>query len=68
MTIMVVQGGKQMKATDHRTTDTATPDSRVLDYVARAPMTYPVPFDLLPKWPPVPPSAMKNAEGKAGRS
>lgn len=27
------------------------PDTRVLDYVARAPMTYPVPFDLLPpKW------------------
>jgi hypothetical protein len=27
-------------------------DTRVLDYVARAPMTYPVPFELLPpKWP-----------------
>lgn len=27
-------------------------DTRVLDYVSRAPMTYPVPFHLLPKWPP----------------
>ncbi len=27
-------------------------DTRVLDYVARAPLTYPVPFGLLPpKWP-----------------
>ena len=27
-------------------------DTRVLDYVARAPLTYPVPFYLLPpKWP-----------------
>lgn len=25
------------------------PDTRVLDYIARAPMTYPVPLDLLPK-------------------
>ena len=34
--------------------ETATPgaDTRVLDYVARAPLTYPVPFNLLPpKWP-----------------
>ncbi|HEY0872140.1 MAG TPA: hypothetical protein VGD94_01615 [Vicinamibacterales bacterium] len=57
-----------MKATDRHTTDTPKPDTRVLDYVSRAPMTYPVPFDLLPKWPPVPASATKNAEGKAGRN
>jgi hypothetical protein len=30
----------------------AGPDTRVTEYALRAPMTYPVPFGLLPKWPP----------------
>lgn len=47
--------GGGLRAEDVRPTGTgAVPgaDTRVLDYVARAPLTYPVPFDLLPlKWP-----------------
>lgn len=59
-----------MNATDHRTTDNQKPDTRVLEYVARAPMTYPVPFDLLPKWPPARTSSTTKAkaEEKAGRN
>lgn len=54
--------------TTTRTPDTPGKDMRVLEYVARAPMTYPVPFDLLPKWPPARSSSTRKAEEKAGRS
>lgn len=56
-----------MMVGEERATD-ATVDARVLEYVARAPMTYPVPFDLLPKWPPVPRPAVSEVREKSGRS
>lgn len=57
-----------MGTADQRTTGGTKPDTRVLDYVARAPMTYPVPFDLLPKWPPVPKPSTPSSEEKADRN
>lgn len=56
-----------MIATDTRTQDATKVDARILDYVARAPMTYPVPFDLLPKWPPTRRPTTTAGE-KSGRS
>jgi hypothetical protein len=47
------EGGLQAKAVRPGEAGTLPgADTRVLDYVARAPLTYPVPFNLLPpKWP-----------------
>ena len=57
-----------MTATDTRTPDTPEADTRVLDYVSRAPMTYPVPFDLLPKWRLTPALPETKEEETAGRN
>ena len=56
-----------MMVRDERAAD-VTVDVRVLEYVARAPMTYPVSFDLLPKWPPVPSPPVSEIREKSGRS
>lgn len=56
-----------MMVEEERAADAQRVDARVLDYVARAPMTYPVPFDLLPKWPPAPTARAIAARERSDR-